>query len=115
MSYFFQIAQMKTENMDDLSLQNVVTEVTTTMVVDHRDMRTLKTRTLTLGRPTSLASFTNFNDLTEAQVTQWVENTLGSEEVAAMYEKAKAHLDEIADDIPSNTVTTPPWVTPSAD
>jgi len=113
MSYFFQIAQMKTEDMDDLSLQNVVTQVTATMVVDYRDKRTLKTRTITLTKPTSASSFTNFNDLTEAQVTQWVENTLGSEEVTAMYEKAKSRLDDIIDSRATNTVNTPPWLTPS--
>jgi hypothetical protein len=57
------------------------------------------------------ATFTPYEDLTEAQVIGWVQDALGAEQVAA-YEANVAQ--QIADQIDPPVVTPPlPWATPA--
>jgi len=98
MAYFFQIVEMKKEDLADIGLTDVVTEAMITMVCDHLGARRLANEWVTFPRPESASGFTPFAELTEAQVQTWIENAMGADAVTAM-----------------NTVTTPPWVTPSAE
>ena len=114
MAYFFQIIEMEKEDIPELSLTDVVTKAQVTMVCDYLGARRLAGETVVFSKPTSASGFTAFNDLTEAQVQNWVETAMGSEVVAALHEQLKRECDEAMNG-KQNLVTTPPWVTLSAE
>lgn len=53
-------------------------------------------------------TFTPFSELTESKVQEWVEESLGEEQVAALKANIDAQLAELAN--PSKVTLTPPWV-----
>jgi hypothetical protein len=57
--------------------------------------------------PAPEGAFTPYNDLTEAQVQEWVESALGEEQVAA-YKAAIAQQIEMQKN-PIDAVLPPPW------
>ena len=114
MAYFFQIVEMKKEDLTDLGLTDVVTEAMVTMVCDHLGARRLASDWVNFARPTSATGFTSFADLTETQVQTWIENAMGADAVTAMREQLEAECDQVINGT-TNTVTTPPWVTPSSE
>ena len=114
MAYFFQIVEMKKEDLADLGLTDVVTEAMVTMVCDHLGARRMEGDQVNFPRPETAEGFTAFADLTEAQVQTWIENAMGADAVTAMRERLEAECDQVVNGTTS-TVTTPPWVTPSAE
>ncbi|UAW59059.1 hypothetical protein CRP235_gp34 [Roseobacter phage CRP-235] len=114
MAYFFQIVDMKKEDLTDIGLTDVVTEAMVTMVCDHLGARRLANEWVTFPRPESASGFTPFAELTEAQVQTWIENAMGADAVTDMRERLEAECDQVVNGT-TNTVTTPPWVTPSAE
>ena len=114
MAYFFQIVEMKKEDLTDIGLTDVVTEAMITMVCDHLGARRLANEWVTFPSPQSATGFTPFAELSETQVQTWIENAMGADAVTAMRERLEAECDQVVNGT-SNTVTTPPWVTPSAE
>lgn len=114
MAYFFQVAEMKTEDLPDLGISDVVTEAKVTMVCDHLGARRVEGDQVKFPRPQSATGFTPFAELSETQVQTWIENAMGADAVTAMRERLEAECDQVVNGT-SNTVTTPPWVTPSAE
>ena len=114
MAYFFQIVEMKKEDLTDIGLTDVVTEAMITMVCDHLGARRLANEWVTFPRPESATGFTPFAELSETQVQTWIENAMGADAVTAMRERLEAECDQVVNGT-STTVTTPPWVTPSAE
>ena len=114
MAYFFQVAEMQKEDLANLGLTDVVTEAMVTLVCDHLGARRIEGDRVSFPRPESASGFIPFAELTEVQVQTWIENAMGADAVTAMRERLEAECDQVVNGT-SNTVTTPPWVTPSAE
>jgi len=112
MAHTYQIQQMKKTNMSEPELTDVITDIQVTIVVDHLGARRLRTVEVSIAPPTDSSSFTNLAELTENQVTAWVETSLGQEQRDAIIAELEAECDECINGR-SNIVDTPPWITPS--
>ena len=108
MTYFFQIVELKKEDISDLNLTDVVTEAQVTMVCDHLGARRLRTTNISVPRPTTAEGFVAFPSLTEEQVTGWIEASLGAKAITKMRTELEAECYNCMN-VSTDTVT-PPWV-----
>ena len=113
MAYFFQILELKKEDISDLNLTDVVTEAQVTMVCDHLGARRLRTTDISVPRPTTAEGFIAFSSLTEEQVTAWIEASLGAEAITEMKTELEAECNNCMNK--STATVTPPWVTSSGE